>query len=76
MVKLDDERELDMKIEMVKELLYKKIKGDIGSEDIQEINESLNKLTTNSKCSTYSLKFSQVTNSQKAGKTTISLGSE
>lgn len=63
MVGLDDERGLDMKIEMVKELLYKKIKGDIGSEDIQEINESLNKLTSNYKCSTYSLKFSQVTNS-------------
>ena len=63
MVRLDDEKELDMKIEMIKELLYKKLKGDIGSEDIQEINESLNKLTPNSKCSTYSLKFSQVTNS-------------
>jgi len=63
MVILDDERVLDMKIEMVKELLYKKIKGDISSEDIHEINENLNKLTTNSKRSTYSLKFSQVTNS-------------
>jgi len=63
MVILDDERVLDMKIEMVKELLYNKIKGDISSEDIHEINENLNKLTTNSKRSTYSLKFSQVTNS-------------
>lgn len=63
MVILHDERVLDMKIEMVKELLYKKIKGAISSEDIHEINESLNTLTTNSKRSTYSLKFSQVTNS-------------
>ena len=63
MVILDDERVLDMKIEMVKELISKKIKGGIGSEDVQEINENLNKLTTNSKRSTYSLKFSQVTNS-------------
>jgi hypothetical protein len=62
MVVLDTERELDMKIEMVKELLYKKIKGDISSEDVQEINESLNKFTTNSNHSTDFLNFSQVTN--------------
>lgn len=63
MMRLDDERELDMKIEMVMELISKKIKGGIGSQDVQEINESLNKLITNSKRSTNSLNFSQVANS-------------
>jgi hypothetical protein len=62
-MRLDDERELDMKIEMVMELISKKIKGGIGSQDVQEINESLNKLITNSKRSTNSLNFSQVANS-------------
>ena len=63
MMRLDDERELDMKIEMVMELISKKIKGGIGSEDVQEIDENLNKLITNSKRSTNSLNFSQVANS-------------
>lgn len=62
-MRLDDEKELDMKIEMVEELIYKKIKGGFGSEDVQEINESLNKLTDNSKRSTNFLILSQVANS-------------
>jgi hypothetical protein len=44
---LEDGRELDMKIEIVRELLYKKIKGDIGSQEIQEISERLDKLIVN-----------------------------
>lgn len=56
MAAFNDEKDLDMKIEMVKELLCKKIKGDINSEDIQEINECLNKLIINSS------NFTQVTN--------------
>jgi hypothetical protein len=61
MVRLDDERELDVKIEMLKKLVYKKIKNDIYSEDIQEINESLDKLIINSKISPNSLGFIQAT---------------
>ena len=44
---LDEGRDLDMKIEIVKELLYSKIKGRIGNEEIQEISESLDKLIVN-----------------------------
>lgn len=51
-MRLDDEKELDMKIEMVKELICKKINGGFGIEDFQEINENLNKLIDTSKCST------------------------
>ena len=46
-VQFDDERELDAKIEIVKELLYTKMKGNVGNEDIEEINECLDKLIVN-----------------------------
>lgn len=47
MVVLEDERKLEIKIEIVKELLYKKIKENIVSEDFEEINKILNKLIIN-----------------------------
>ena len=43
----DEERELDVKIEIVKELLYTKMKGNVCSEDIEEINMCLDKLIVN-----------------------------
>ena len=43
----DEERELDAKIEIVKELLYTKMKGNVGSKDIEEINACLDKLIVN-----------------------------
>lgn len=46
-VQLDEGMDLDMKIEMVRELLYKKIKGNMGSQEIKEISESLDKLIVN-----------------------------
>lgn len=62
-MRLYDEKELDIKIEMVKDLICRKIQGGFGSKDIQEINESLNKLTENSKRSTNFFKLSQAANS-------------
>lgn len=62
-MRLYDEKELDIKIEMVKDLICKKIQGGFEIKDIQEINESLNKLTENSKRSTNFLKLSQAANS-------------
>lgn len=47
MIALEDEKNLDMKIELMMDLLYKKIKGNIGSKEIQEIYESLDKLIMN-----------------------------
>ena len=46
-VQFDDERELDAKIEIVKELLYTKMKGNVANEDIEEINACLDKLIVN-----------------------------
>lgn len=62
-MRLYDEKELDIKIEMVKDLICKKIQGGFEIKDIQEINESLNKLTENSKRSTNFFKLSQAANS-------------
>lgn len=38
---LDNNRELDLKIEVVRELLYKKIEENIDKKEIQQISESL-----------------------------------
>lgn len=62
-MRLYDEKELDIKIEMVKDLIFKKMQEGFESKDIQEINEGLNKLTENSKRSTNFSKLSQAANS-------------
>lgn len=47
MIALEDEKNLDKKIEIMMDLLCTKIKGNIGSKEIQEIYESLDKLIVN-----------------------------
>lgn len=47
MIALEDEKNLDKKIEIMMDLLCKKIKGNIGNKEIQEIYESLDKLIVN-----------------------------
>lgn len=49
MIVLEEEKNLDMKIEIMINLLCKKIKGNIGAKEIQEIYESLDKLIINYK---------------------------
>jgi len=47
MEQLESGRQLDIKIEIIKDLLCKKIKGNIGNKEIQEISEKLDKLIVN-----------------------------